>query len=1001
MHLAFLALAFLAGGGDVGSPAWFAARAKDAEEIAKTGDEAAVAKAIEQMSKTAAGLPPERFRDDMGLFTQWKKGVCEYWLGDLNQSVKTLEAIESQDKNQFFRHYFYVDLADAYLETGRAKKAEPCYQKSRDLAAEIEKKGAKRQFAPAEALRIQLQLARCKLSLGELPAAKEMLVAVEDSIFLNPIKEASKDETAELQAEWQILRAETDLNDRNLVSALKRLETNQKELEAFPENRKATYLRFNSLLRLARDYWLLARFPEARARLDLAEKVVQTGKLYRTELGLADIKNARAALTLEESHFALEEEPQLERVLSELDAAEKHLRAAIALHGKRDRGQSSFTAAVDFHLAQLHELRGRALTMSGSAKAQKEFQEGQKHCQLVIEQYRKVLFYPENHDRLLEARQRSAWLHVRAGDPKAGRDEAEAALKLFGDKHKENDLDRGRYLHVLVEAESRLGNAAKAAEYAEAQRKLADFGLGTLVAGLSAAEQIQFFRKWDTPGLNASLRLGVSRAGDEKIAAATAEWLINGKAKLAEVIAEQIQATRKADRQTFVRFQKSVQRQAFVVYGDPSADPALAQQQFLLEESKKRDLADEAARKISIKPYWYTLDEIRAQLRADEIYVGIYCLRPTDESKRIYYAWIVPRIGRVQMVQLGDARVIESLVRTFLREQERYAVIAPGTESQAEQVLRETCLNELSRLVFHPLVKLANGSKRWVISPDGPLWNLPWSTLLMPDNDRYAIEEYTFRYAVTGKDLVKKAAPADVGAPLILGDPWFDYSNKEDARLRKPGVDPLRIPFGRLEFSRRECDAVFAIFNDFNIKSERRAGMMLKEHLTELSKPPRFVYLSTHAYATLPSRVDVADPLLSCALAFAGWNYVPKSTDNAALPWMMTGAEVTGLDLHGTELVVLASCQPGIETLSYGQSPANLRHAFHLAGARSVVSALWATNTSSTSIVMEPFMENVCQPATDKVDALRDAQRQAIRYLRMYRDHSHPFAWAAFTISGS
>ncbi len=45
-------------------------------------------------------------------------------------------------------------------------------------------------------------------------------------------------------------------------------------------------------------------------------------------------------------------------------------------------------------------------------------------------------------------------------------------------------------------------------------------------------------------------------------------------------------------------------------------------------------------------------------------------------------------------------------------------------------------------------------------------------------------------------------------------------------------------------------------------------------------------------------------------------------------------------------------------------------------------------------------MESICQPNADKVSALREAQQQSIRYLRMYRDHSHPYYWAGFTISG-
>jgi CHAT domain-containing protein len=98
---------------------------------------------------------------------------------------------------------------------------------------------------------------------------------------------------------------------------------------------------------------------------------------------------------------------------------------------------------------------------------------------------------------------------------------------------------------------------------------------------------------------------------------------------------------------------------------------------------------------------------------------------------------------------------------------------------------------------------------------------------------------------------------------------------------------------------------------------------------------------------------------------------------------------------------VLASCAAGREELSYGQSPANLRHAFHLAGARAVVSALWSINDRATQDLMEPFMESVCASSVDKANSLREAQQQSIRYLRMYRDHAHPYYWAGFTISGS
>jgi CHAT domain-containing protein len=194
---------------------------------------------------------------------------------------------------------------------------------------------------------------------------------------------------------------------------------------------------------------------------------------------------------------------------------------------------------------------------------------------------------------------------------------------------------------------------------------------------------------------------------------------------------------------------------------------------------------------------------------------------------------------------------------------------------------------------------------------------------------------------------------------------------------------------------------VAGIMNAFRLKPVRSVGVMRKEQLAGVARPPRMVYLSTHAYTMLPTKLDADDPLLSCALAFAGWNYLPKDPANPALPGMMSGEEVLAVDLRGTELVVLASCAAGTDAAAYGQSPANLRHAFHLAGARAVVSALWSINDRSSTDMMEPFMEAACAPGANKTDALTQVQQQSIRYLRMYRDHAHPFYWAGFTISGS
>ncbi len=240
------------------------------------------------------------------------------------------------------------------------------------------------------------------------------------------------------------------------------------------------------------------------------------------------------------------------------------------------------------------------------------------------------------------------------------------------------------------------------------------------------------------------------------------------------------------------------------------------------------------------------------------------------------------------------------------------------------------------------------------MSPDGPLWNVPWASLLLPQGDKFAIEEMSFRYVISGRELIEQAGRKVATAePLIMGDPDLDFAPKGSPGRLRAG-DPLLIPL-RLPASAEECKMIGGILRE-SLKMQPHevlGSTMTKDQLSGLTRAPRFVYLSTHSLFSLPTKLQVDDPLLRCAIAFAGWNHLPDGNDGkaAALAGVMTGAEVLAVDLRGTELVVLASCQSGTGVLQYGQSPADLRHAFHLAGAaRSFPhSGAWMTNPRKNS----------------------------------------------------
>src|SRR4030095_13575344 len=119
-------------------------------------------------------------------------------------------------------------------------------------------------------------------------------------------------------------------------------------------------------------------------------------------------------------------------------------------------------------------------------------------------------------------------------------------------------------------------------------------------------------------------------------------------------------------------------------------------------------------------------------------------------------------------------------------------------------------------------------------------------------------------------------------------------------------------------------------------------------------KGPRLLHLATHGFFLADQVVALTSeaprllgqdgllvpqgehPLLRSGLALAGANRLRSGQDDGIL----TALEVAGLDLVGTELVVLSGCDTGVGQVLNGEGVYGLRRAFMLAGVQTQVVSL-------------------------------------------------------------
>jgi CHAT domain-containing protein len=348
--------------------------------------------------------------------------------------------------------------------------------------------------------------------------------------------------------------------------------------------------------------------------------------------------------------------------------------------------------------------------------------------------------------------------------------------------------------------------------------------------------------------------------------------------------------------------------------------------------------------------------------------------RGVGVDEDVYLAFVLPagQPERLVIAELGPVEPVDAAV------QELRDAISQGVRPAADW--RDKA-RRVAALIWDPVEDRLPGVADIFVAPDGGLCAVPFDALTAPDG-RPLLETLTLIVIATGRDVQRMRTRANwrTRPPVVIAAPDFG--------------EPWE-PFGPLPGTVREGSAVADLLEtDPVTDDEATRGLLL-----ELDSP-EILHLATHGYYVQPSvagglaaRISTAaegNPLLSSGVALAGAN----SLRAGELPGVASALDVLGMDLAGTDLVVLSACESGLGPLDAGEGLLGLARSFLLAGARSVVWSMWRIDDMESAALVEDMYRRIL----DRIPRAR-ALRAAKLALHA-RLPQRPDLWASLVLQG-
>ena len=408
-----------------------------------------------------------------------------------------------------------------------------------------------------------------------------------------------------------------------------------------------------------------------------------------------------------------------------------------------------------------------------------------------------------------------------------------------------------------------------------------------------------------------------------------------------------------------------------------------------------------------------TLESVQSSTPADAALIDIIQFRRFNPARagqndawaeEHYAALLLRRAGEPRWVDLGPSDAIDATGDQFRRAVRSRATAIGNYEQVA---------SDLYAMLIGPLEEEIAGATRLVISPDGKLTMVPLGATRDPAGQTLGAHA-AVSYLTSGREIqYMSMAKASSSGVLVVADPDYDA---EAPVVADASTDRFldRGEFAPLIGARMEAADLAALLGNVTVLD----GPAATVDAVKAVRHPVVMHIATHGFfapidpeAEYNSRflsiggvgvfieqrtdVPVANPMFFSGLALAGANRRATGTSIGIL----TAQQIAGLDLRGTELVVLSACETGLGAVGRGTEFTGMRRALSIAGAASQVTSLWRVGDDATRALMRLFYRFLVD-GMGRAEALARAQDQVARDPE-HPEWRHPFYWAAFVLSGA